>query len=336
MARCILLVLSLSFLAQAQQSELRDYTFKREVVFQTLDNGKVNGQTTRTSVFTLGDDLERIETDIEQSGKLKGLRITDEDWADLRDIQLLGPDASKDRYLAGSVERDSQGIVKISGRVWPQGKQRFPQFTTYYDLVDGHRFPVRIEADDVLKFPSGDIHFRIKVRLFDYKKFRASEPIITEPEVTTTTITEGAPVSGLPRWSKSEVRVKFAQGFTDSQQAAILLGANSWGVRFIVGEPHDLLVARADFRGKSRYAQIQTVTNDGVLGFAIMEFDLRTTKLDALKSFAAHETGHSLGHTDCSKCDSVMQGYRGPNKTNGHIAPTEVDIRALREAVVRE
>ena len=32
-------------------------------------------------------------------------------------------------------------------------------------------FPVRTEADDVLHFKEGDVHYRIKVRYYDYKEF---------------------------------------------------------------------------------------------------------------------------------------------------------------------
>lgn len=66
------------------------------------------------------------------------------------------------------------------------------------------------------------------------------------------------------------------------------------------------------------------------------QFDHCTQDLKALERYAAHESGHSYGLTDCRKCDSVMAHFPGPNRTNEYVRPTEVDLNALRLTVVRQ
>src|SRR4030095_13682729 len=71
-------------------------------------------------------------------------------------------------------------IVKIRGIVEPQGKQRFPLFETWREpMTNALGFHSRTEADDVLHFRENDVHYRIKVRYYDYKLF-ASKVTITE------------------------------------------------------------------------------------------------------------------------------------------------------------
>jgi muconolactone delta-isomerase len=90
-----------------------------------------------------------------------------------------------DRMFQGRIwvdDRDLQ-IVKVRGKGVPEGKQRFPTFETYREHIDGrYWFPTYTYADEELVFSDGTvIHFRMRVRYTDYKRFR-SEVKVTEVE----------------------------------------------------------------------------------------------------------------------------------------------------------
>lgn len=354
----IILILALSFSAGAQSIEtqtreaLKSYTFKREVILQTIaPDGTVNGQITRTSVFTLDDEGNRVETDIEQSGKLKGVRLTDEDWADLNDAQLLGPDASRNgRYLAGAVSTDLEGrIVKVTGKVEPDGKQRFPRFTTYRELIDGFMFPVRIEADDILKFPSVDVRYRIKARIYDYKKFKA-EVIIKDAEedhplVFSSYVSKGAPDTSLVGWKTGEtVKVEIDPEFSADEQRAIRQAAESWNIGIVTftfkGEGIPLSVTRGSFyKGKGNVIAYFRPWTDGINVIAAeIVLDRRLTRLDVIQSIVAHEIGHGHGLSDCRNCESIMKHKTkgGVNTPLKYMGPTEIDVKILRSVMGKE
>jgi hypothetical protein len=77
-------------------------------------------------------------------------------------------------------DKDLQ-IVKVRGRAVPQGEQRFPEFETYRQQIDGrYWFPTYTSADDELVFPKGSVvHVRMIVRYTDYKRF-GSKVKVTE------------------------------------------------------------------------------------------------------------------------------------------------------------
>jgi len=183
------------------------------------DRGQVTGQYIRDSQFLFDDRGNRIERVLyHPPSTIREMRITREDIQDLAGAQLLGidiaesgkyainyvgreridgqdlyaldvlpllnpdPQRMKDRFFVGRVWIDpgSYRLLRIKGIVEPQGKQRFPNFETIRgDIGDGFLFPVRTEADDILKFPRSDVHYRIKVNYYDYKRF-ASRLILTE------------------------------------------------------------------------------------------------------------------------------------------------------------
>jgi hypothetical protein len=142
---------------------------------------------------------------------IREMRITKEDIQDLAGAQLLGldiveaakyrlsyvgteiiesrvchvvdvapsvqpdPNHMSQRFFIGRVwlNSDNLQIVKIKGIVEPQGKQRFPVFETWREPSANRDlfFPSRTEADDVLHFHNLDVHYRIKVRYYEYKLF---------------------------------------------------------------------------------------------------------------------------------------------------------------------
>lgn len=164
-----------------------------------------------------GNRVERVL--FRPRSTLRGMKITKEDIQDLAGAQLLGVDINevdkywleligkedlggraayiigvrpkqepdphrmKDRAFVGRiwVDATSLHVIKVRGIVQPQGKQRFPIFETWREGPAGALpFPVRTIADDILHFTNKhDVHYRVSVRYYDYRRF-ASTVKITE------------------------------------------------------------------------------------------------------------------------------------------------------------
>jgi hypothetical protein len=182
-------------------------------------NGEVTGEYIRNSQFLFDDKGNRIEHVLyHPRSTIQQMRITKEDIQDLAGAQLLGiditepsryrmtyagreisdsravfaidvapvetpdPNRMRERFFVGRVwvDADSFQVVKVRGMVEPHGKERFPVFETRRESVNGQLFfPTRTEADETLRFPNIDVHYRIKVRYYAYRRF-ASKVIITE------------------------------------------------------------------------------------------------------------------------------------------------------------
>lgn len=88
----------------------------------------------------------------------------------------------RERFFAGRIWVDvhSFQIVRMRGITLPQGKQRFPVFETSRGQIAGSEllFPVTTFADDTLHFSNRDVHYRIKVRYYDYKRFTGKVSIV--------------------------------------------------------------------------------------------------------------------------------------------------------------
>lgn len=206
---------------------LNQHTFKRDVVLQTIGpNGEVTGQYVRKSEFVFDDRGQRVErVTYHPPSTIREMRITKEDVQDLASAQLLGVDITEsanyrlayrgeellngkrvyvlsvepavqpdpyhmsERYFRGTVWIDATTyqMVKVSGVVEPQGKQRFPRFETWREVPNlsinfesttlrtaAFAFPSRTEADDVLHFPKRDVNYRIRVRYYDYRLFAST------------------------------------------------------------------------------------------------------------------------------------------------------------------
>jgi hypothetical protein len=174
-------------------------------------NGEVTGEYVRNSQFVFDNNGRRIERVLfHPKSTITEMRITKEDIQDLAGAQLLGiditetskynltycgvetvdsqqliaidvtprvtpdPNHMSDRFFIGRVWLDpnTYQTIKIRGVVEPQGKQRFPLFETWRTVTKGAlAFPVRTEADDILHFRGRDVHYRIKVRYYDYQLF---------------------------------------------------------------------------------------------------------------------------------------------------------------------
>ena len=185
-------------------------------------NGQVTGEYIRNSQFLFDDRGNRIERVLyHPASTIREMRITKEDIQDLAGAQLLGldiaeagkyrltylgtevldsraaflidvapattPDAQrmKERFFVGRIWLDATtfNVIKVRGVVEPQGKQRFPMFETSRSLVaDALVFPNLTTADEILRFPARNIHYRINVKYYDYQRF-ASKVTITEMDL---------------------------------------------------------------------------------------------------------------------------------------------------------
>jgi hypothetical protein len=181
--------------------------------------GEVTGEYVRNSQFLFDDKGNRIErVFFHPASTIRELRITREDIQDLAGAQLLGiditekakyrlayagteqlgsrevfafdvtpvqqpnPHRMRERFFVGRVWADVRNfqIVKVKGIVEPRGKQRFPMFQTVRAPIgDDLWFPTSTDADDILYFPRSEVHYRIIVRYYDYKRF-AGKLTITE------------------------------------------------------------------------------------------------------------------------------------------------------------
>jgi hypothetical protein len=196
-------------------------------------NGEVTGAYIRNSQYVFDDRGRRIERVIfHPASTIHEMRITKEDIQDLEGSQLLGidiveaskyqltyagtemvdarqlfavdvtprvqPDPShmKERFFIGRVWVDPTTfqIVKLKGIVEPQGKQRFPMFVTWREPIkEALAFPSRTEADDVLHFQDRDVHYRIKVRYYDYKLFASKVSVKEVDDDAQPMVEESAP-----------------------------------------------------------------------------------------------------------------------------------------------
>jgi len=196
---------------------LLQFSFKRDVVLQTIGKrGEVTGEYIRNSVFVLDDRGQLIEQVTKHpKSTIKELKITKEDIQDLAGSQLFGltelnsynleylgpemldgravqaigvspkqqpdPHNMRARYFIGTVWVDGVTLqpVKLRGITEPHGKQRFATFETTRGIeLENLFFPSSTFADDVLRFPHKSVHYRIKVRYYDFRRFASRVSII--------------------------------------------------------------------------------------------------------------------------------------------------------------
>jgi hypothetical protein len=168
-----------SFLIAEQRTReaLNSYTFKRDVLLQTIGpNGEVTGEYIRNSLFVFDDRGNRIERVLfHPRSTIREMKITKEDIQDLAGAQLLGADINElgkyeisllgrntvegretyvidvspkrlpdphrmgERFFVGQIWIDvaSLQVFKVRGIVEPHGKQRFPIFETWREWSAG-------------------------------------------------------------------------------------------------------------------------------------------------------------------------------------------------------
>ena len=204
------------------EKERNEYTYRQNVTIEELDDhGTVRGYYREVRDVIFSPEHERTEQFVGTPVKsLKNLILTDEDFADVRNIQPLvltldqlfnyetrfkGDEVMDDvdcwvlqvrprqflsgmRYFDGMVWVDKKefNIVRMEGQAVPQirtTKQEnlFPRFTTIRKPIDGkHWFPVYTYSDDVLHFKNGPLRQRLRISYTEYKRFGAESKLITK------------------------------------------------------------------------------------------------------------------------------------------------------------
>ncbi len=203
---------------QTQQAR-GHYTYRQTVTVEELsDRGAMVGQYHEVRDVIFSPAAERTEVMIGAPLEtLKNLKLTDEDFADIRNIQpfvlvdeLLSLYETKPRgdekiddvdcwvlqvkprqILSGQrlfdgmlwIKKDDFAIIRSEGQAVPQlhtakEENLFPRFTTVREPVDGkHWFPVFTYADDTLAFRTGLQRIRLQIRYSNYKRFSADSTI---------------------------------------------------------------------------------------------------------------------------------------------------------------
>lgn len=202
----------------AQQAQ-SNYTYRQSVSVEELDDhGAIAGDYHEVRDIIFSPSATRTEQMIGTPRvSLKHLKLTDEDFRDIREIQpfLLTNDQAflyETRYrgeenidgvdcyvlqirprqiLQGQrlfdgniwVDKTDFAVVRSEGQAVPQivttkSENLFPHFTTLRRKVDGqYWFPVTTYANDTLYFRTGPQRIRLMIRYTDYKKFGSDSTI---------------------------------------------------------------------------------------------------------------------------------------------------------------
>jgi len=208
---------------ETETQQARDhYTYRQSVTVEELNGrGAMVGQYREVRDVIFSPAMERTELMIGQPLlTLKNLKLTDEDFADIRNIQpfvlveellpiyeikFRGDEKIDDedcyvlqvrprQILSGQrlfdgmlwIKKDELSIIRSAGQAVPQIRSMkqenlFPRFTTVRQQIDGrHWFPTYTYADDALEFRTGPQRIRLKIRYSDYRRFSADSSITFE------------------------------------------------------------------------------------------------------------------------------------------------------------
>ena len=195
------------------ESERNEYTYRQTVTIEELDSrGGARGRYREVRDIIFSPKRERSEELVgKPENTLQNLIMTDEDFADVRNIQPLvltedrlfnyetkyrGEETVDDvecwvlqvrprqilegqRFFDGMlwVDKKEYNIVRMEGQAVPQmrsmkSENLFPRFTTIRKPVDGkHWFPIYTYADDTLQFRTGPQRERLRIAYTSYKRF---------------------------------------------------------------------------------------------------------------------------------------------------------------------
>jgi hypothetical protein len=207
--------------ARATETRLaRDrYTYRQTVEVEELSPAGARAGTYReVREVVFAPDAGRSEKLVGRPLEaLKNLKLTDEDFADIRQVQPFLFDTDQlfsyqtrakgeetidgvpcwllevkpRQILAGQrlfdgllwVSQKDFSIVRTEGKAVPEirslkNENLFPHFTTVWKPVEGgYWFPVRTFADDTLDFRVGPQRIRLTIRYTDYKRFAAQSTV---------------------------------------------------------------------------------------------------------------------------------------------------------------
>jgi len=202
----------------AQQAQ-SNYTYRQSVTVDELDNhGTIAGDYHEVRDIIFSPSEKRTEQMLGAPRmSLKHLKLTDEDFRDIREIQpfLLTTDQAflyesrfrgeenmdgvdcyvlqirprqildRQRLFDGNiwVDKNDFSVVRAEGQAVPQivttkSENLFPHFTTIRQKIDGeYRFPVVTYANDTLYFRTGPQRIRLMIRYSEYRKFGSDSKI---------------------------------------------------------------------------------------------------------------------------------------------------------------
>jgi hypothetical protein len=198
------------------EAERNEYTYRQTLTIQELDaRGAARGEYKEIRDVIFSPTHERTEQLVGKPRQaLKSLKLTPEDFHDIRDIQPLvltrddlwnyetkfrGDEIMDNvdcwvlqvrprqilegqRFFDGMIWVDKKefNIVRLEGQAVPQirslaQENLFPRFTTIRKPVDGkHWFAVFTYGDDTLGFSTGPLRERLTIAYSEYKRFSAS------------------------------------------------------------------------------------------------------------------------------------------------------------------
>ncbi len=196
--------------------ERNEYTYRQTVTLQELDgNGAARGEYREVRDIVFSPSHDRTEELVgKPSNGLKTIRLTEEDFRDIREIQPLtlteeqlwnydtkfrGDETMDDidcwvlqikprqilegqRFFEGLlwVDKKEYNIVRLQGQAVPQIRSMreenlFPRFTTIRKPIDGkHWFAMFTYADDTLQFRSGPQREKLTIAYTSYQRFSAT------------------------------------------------------------------------------------------------------------------------------------------------------------------
>lgn len=196
-----------------------NYTYRQSVLIEDVEpRGARLGEYREEREVIFTPEGKRLEQPIGKPfDNLKRLKLTEEDFRDIREVQPFLLDRSQlwlyqteykgeetmdgvecwvlrvsprqilegQRLFEGMlwIAQPDFSITRLEGRAVPQhfGKSKenlFPRFTTFRELVDGkYWFPVHTHGDDMLPFASGPVRMRLTIRYRDYKRFTAESTV---------------------------------------------------------------------------------------------------------------------------------------------------------------
>ena len=194
------------------------YTYRQTVLIEELpSNGSRGGQYREVREVTFSPAGERTEQMVGKPvDNLARLRLTDEDFRDIRDVQPFlftadqlwlyetkprGEETTDGidcwllqvrprqvhqgmRLFDGMfwVDKRDYSVVKSEGVAVPQILNRkeenlFPRFTTFREKVGEHWFPVHTHSNDELAFSSGPIRQKMTIKYEEYRRFGAESTV---------------------------------------------------------------------------------------------------------------------------------------------------------------
>jgi hypothetical protein len=211
-------------LRATETRQARDnYTYRQSVRIEELSpSGASAGEYREMREVIFSPQEERTERLIGKPlSLLKRLRLTEEDFRDIRQVQPFLFDSQQLRayetqfkgeetmdgvdcwvlqvrprqILTGQrlfdgllwVSKTGYDIVRSEGRAEPQIRSTkeenlFPHFTTLWAPVEGgFRFPVYTHADDTLDFRVGPQRIRLVIRYSEYRRFTAESTVKYTP-----------------------------------------------------------------------------------------------------------------------------------------------------------